>query len=93
MAELLLSECPRMLQEIREALSDGDAERLERGAHTLKGSASLFGAPAVVASAFELEQLGRDAEVRQAEERFSHLEEEVERLIDAIRSGVSVMSG
>ena len=93
MAELLLSECPRMLQEIREALSDGDAERLERGAHTLKGSASLFGAPAVVASAFELEQLGRDAEVRQAKERFSHLEEEVERLIDAIRSGVGVMSG
>ena len=92
MAELLLAECPRMLQEIREALSDGDAERLERGAHTLKGSAGLFGASDVVAAALELEELGRQMQLERARDRFPHLAEQVESLSAAIRSGVSSMA-
>ena len=58
--QLFAVECPQLLTEIRNAINHSDAVLLRRAAHTLKGSISNFGAPAVVAAAQRLENLGRD---------------------------------
>ena len=44
LAGLMLEECPRLLEQMRRSLADGDVEELRRAAHTLKGSARLFAA-------------------------------------------------
>jgi|TARA_Y100000758_G_scaffold276708_1_gene221673 HPt (histidine-containing phosphotransfer) domain-containing protein len=42
LAGLMLEECPRLLEQMRRSLADGDVEELRRAAHTLKGSARLL---------------------------------------------------
>jgi HPt (histidine-containing phosphotransfer) domain-containing protein len=67
-AILFLDDYPKSLSELREAVESGDAKRVERSAHGLKGSVSNFGARSAVDAAFELETMGRAqkmAEVRQ----------------------------
>ncbi len=56
---LFLEDSPGHMEEVRAAVAAGDATALKRAAHTLKGAASNFGAAAVVASALELETMGR----------------------------------
>ena len=50
-----LAEAPRMLDELRRAFADGDAERFRRMAHSLKSNANTFGATRLGAMARELE--------------------------------------
>jgi HPt (histidine-containing phosphotransfer) domain-containing protein len=86
-AVLFLEDYPRVLAEIRAAIAGGDARQLETSAHTLKGSASNFGAGAVVESALRLEQMGRAGQMNQSpdvlrslEAGLSALREELEAL-------------
>lgn len=58
-AALFLNCCDQWMTEIHEAVAREDAQAVEHGAHTLKGSVATFGAEAVVEAAFHLEQLGR----------------------------------
>src|SRR5207248_10364829 len=44
--DLFLEDAPRLLAEIRDAISRKDAKALERAAHALKGSIANFGAVA-----------------------------------------------
>lgn len=73
-AQLFLADYPRALGEIREAIASGDAKRLEREAHGLKGAAANFGAEPVVAAALELELMGRKGETGGAEAGLASLE-------------------
>jgi CheY-like chemotaxis protein/HPt (histidine-containing phosphotransfer) domain-containing protein len=59
-AGLCLSELENHVAASRAALASGDATALARSAHTLKGSLSLFGAGAAVASAQALERAARE---------------------------------
>src|SRR5256712_231047 len=80
MVGLFLQDYPRLLAAMREAVARGDAKSLERAAHTLKGAVSNFAAPAATAAALRLEQMGRQANLTQAEEAFAALEAELDRL-------------
>jgi HPt (histidine-containing phosphotransfer) domain-containing protein len=53
--ELFLEDTPRLLLEAEAALIAGDAGRLQRAAHTIKGSVSNFGATDAVDAAYKLE--------------------------------------
>ena len=75
-----------MLGEIATAIEQQDAERMRRGAHTLKGSASVFAAERVVQQALQLENNGRNGDLSQAEELFESLSAEVDTLVTAIQS-------
>jgi two-component system sensor histidine kinase/response regulator len=79
-ARLFLDDYPRAVAEIREAISSGDARRLEREAHGLKGAAANFGAEPVVAAALHLEQLGRQGQAAGAEPGLAALEAALARL-------------
>ena len=91
-ALLLLEECPRLLGEIEAARLQNDGESLQRAAHTLKGAADLFGATGVMTAAARLEQLGHNGELSAAPQHVAQLEEELDRLQAAIRSGIDSLT-
>ncbi|HDR15787.1 MAG TPA: response regulator, partial [Desulfobacteraceae bacterium] len=66
-ARLFLSELPQAVSDIREAVSGGDASRLEQGAHKLKGSLAIMGAERAFDAAYGLEVIGREGKVQEAE--------------------------
>ena len=51
-----LESAARLVQEMGAALADGDAQTLERAAHSLKGSTGLFGAGRLASACFALER-------------------------------------
>lgn len=65
-ADIFLSEYPALIEDIRSAISEKDARKLEHSAHTLKGSVANFGAEEATRAAFELEKLGRGASLDDA---------------------------
>lgn len=79
-ARLFLDDCPRVMTEIKTAISSGDAKRLEREAHSLKGSVSNFGADPVVKAALELEMMGRLGNLRLAIQGYETLEGHIQTL-------------
>jgi HPt (histidine-containing phosphotransfer) domain-containing protein len=78
--DLFFADCPRMWQNVRDALALGDAVKLSRAAHTLKGSVGVFGAKTAREAAEHLEQLARAGNLAQAAEAVTQLEAELERL-------------
>jgi two-component system, sensor histidine kinase and response regulator len=86
-AGLFLQEYPELLGTMRMALASGDAKELERAAHSLKGSASNFGAYACVEAALDLERQARGQDLGSApdglgrlESRLADLHPELQRL-------------
>ncbi|MBI5572497.1 MAG: Hpt domain-containing protein [Desulfomonile tiedjei] len=75
---LFIDDCPRLLSEIREAFLDGDAARVEKVAHALKGSVGNFAAEAAVQAAFKLESMGRSRDLTGASEALMQLEREID---------------
>jgi HPt (histidine-containing phosphotransfer) domain-containing protein len=76
-AQLFLDACPRRLSTIREAIALGNGPALEAAAHSLRGSASNFGAAAVVAVTLRLEGMGRADDLSDAAESYRVLEREI----------------
>jgi signal transduction histidine kinase/CheY-like chemotaxis protein len=83
-ASLFLADSPRLLEEIRTAVSAADARRLQLSAHAMKGSASTFSAPALVEAAWTLEQMGRKADLSGADAAVVALERETHRFRQAL---------
>ncbi len=73
-AILFLDDYPKSLAELRAAVETGDARRLERSAHGLKGSVSNFGARSAVDAALQLEIMGRAQTLVQVEQVLHTLE-------------------
>lgn len=71
---------PRLLAQMREAITSGNSEALRECAHNLKGAASNFAATTTVEAAARLEMLGRMGTLSVAEDAIAHLEAEMERL-------------
>ncbi len=83
-AQLFLEEYPALVAQIRAAVSAGDADALQRAAHSLKGSVSNFGADAAYHAAFALELMGRSKEMDQAKGGLAALEESLEYIHPAL---------
>jgi two-component system sensor histidine kinase/response regulator len=73
-AILFLDDYPKSLSELREAIDTGDARRVERSAHGLKGSVSNFGARPAVDAAMQLETMGRSQQLVEVEQVLHTLE-------------------
>ncbi|MEO0248370.1 MAG: response regulator [candidate division WOR-3 bacterium] len=90
MAELFLSNYPKWLSEIRDAIAREDSEALMRAAHVLKGSASNFEAREAVEAALQLEIIGHKGDLSRpggqarAEAAYFALEDKIERLKAAL---------
>jgi CheY-like chemotaxis protein len=84
--EIFAAESPRMLTTLRAAIEANDAEAVQRAAHNLKGSVSVFGGRPVTRSALALEGMGREKSLAGARYAIITLEHEVERLNRALAS-------
>jgi two-component system sensor histidine kinase/response regulator len=78
--ELFLTESAKLMKRIHDAISNEDASELQRAAHTLKGSIRIFGAERAAAAALQLETIGHDKNLADAEEAWQILVKEIERL-------------
>jgi HPt (histidine-containing phosphotransfer) domain-containing protein len=73
---------PEHLGELRIALDGGDAETVQRVAHSLKGALAILAAGPAGRQALELEALGRSKQLGAARERLDALEREIRRVSD-----------
>jgi HPt (histidine-containing phosphotransfer) domain-containing protein len=87
--QTVLTECSKMMDEIRSGLAEQDAPRLRRGAHTLKGTAGIFGAKRVVTVALRIETLARDGDLIGAQGDLAELHFEVDRMCEAIKTAAN----
>ena len=82
--KLFMSESVDLLEQIRDAIEQRDANRLERAAHSLKGSAAAFCGESTRAVAQKLEAIGASGDLDQADGLFIELKRELVRLTDAL---------
>ena len=85
-AQLFIGDYPNCLAEIRAAIDAQDAAKLEREAHTLKGSVANFGAAASVEAALHLEQLGRSGDLNGAQAGLAKLEGVLQELVPELEA-------
>lgn len=83
---LFIEECPRMMAQVRESVTQGDPDLVRRAAHAFKGSVSNFTAEGPTVTAFALESIGRDARLDEAQSTLITLEREVEVLMTQLRA-------
>ncbi len=91
-AAIFLTDYPKVLAGLYEAVAAGDARKLRLNAHTLKGSVGHFGAPAAAELADRLQILGIENTVAGAATLVDALARELERIkptIAAWASGVA----
>jgi PAS domain S-box-containing protein len=82
--QLFSAQVARWLAEMHESLGRGDAGRLRRVVHTLKGAVSNFGTGAAYREAQRLDTLARAGELEQAATTCSDLEKQLNRLLPAL---------
>jgi CheY-like chemotaxis protein/HPt (histidine-containing phosphotransfer) domain-containing protein len=80
----LVEECPSLIDEIRQAIDQGDAATLRRAAHTLKGSLRLFGSTDPGEFAFQLEMMGAEQALNQAPAVLAQLEQSLQLVMPRI---------
>jgi HPt (histidine-containing phosphotransfer) domain-containing protein len=85
LVEIFLEQWPEMMDEIEQGVARADYENLRRAAHTLKGSASIFGARPVVEVADRLSDMARDEELDGAEGELRTLQDEMDRLVPVMQ--------
>jgi CheY-like chemotaxis protein len=83
---LFLKDCPRLLRQLEEAIGRGDPGEVSSKAHTIKGSLGNFCAPAAFDAALRLEAMGRQGTLNGADQAWTSLTGEIERLKIALES-------
>jgi len=84
-----LEETPPLLNNLRQALGQGDAAELRRAAHTIKSSSNDFGATTLAELCQELETMGKAGTLDRAAELVAQAEKEYEQVrvrLEAVRS-------
>jgi PAS domain S-box-containing protein len=76
---VFLRDCPRMIEEVIDGLCAGDAAKVQRGAHSIKGAVSILGGKAAFEAALRLETLARQGDLSQAEAAWQALREALEK--------------
>jgi signal transduction histidine kinase/DNA-binding response OmpR family regulator len=84
-----LEETPRQLADLRQAAQVGDAVRLTRLAHKLRGSVANLGANAMVRACTELEKLGGNGDTGVAPQLVADLERQFDLVSTVLRSEVA----
>jgi len=83
--DLFLRELPDKLAAAQDALTNRDAARLAKAAHTLKGSSANIGARRAARVCLELEQLAKANRLDDAEQTFARLQQEYAYVRDALQ--------
>ncbi len=84
--DLLLEDVPPRISELRGAIAAGDAGRVARTAHAIKGAAANLSAHPLREAAYQLEMKGREGRAAGLEPLVAELETEFVRLAEHVRS-------
>ena len=84
LAEMLMTEAPMHVEQMRAAQDAGDFDSLRRAAHTLKGSVSIFEVSALVALSEQMEAHATDNDLEAAGRLLPVLQSSVARLADEL---------
>lgn len=84
-ASMFLEESQGLLEQVQQAIAEGDAGLLRRAGHTLKGLARNFGAEEAAQAALEVEQIGSEGRMGEAQAASARLQDAVGRLRQALR--------
>jgi diguanylate cyclase (GGDEF)-like protein len=85
-AALFLSHTPELMNSMRDALANKNAQALAIEAQSLKGSIANIGADGVLGTVTELEQLGHQGKLAEASKVFHRLESAMVGLREALES-------
>ena len=85
--DLFQQQMPQLMADIRHAIDTHDAKLLRRSAHTLKGSATYFGAEPLVNAALALETTAREESFDNIESAVATLAAELARMLDTLAAG------
>jgi HPt (histidine-containing phosphotransfer) domain-containing protein len=86
---IFFNEAGPMMEAIRAAVGSNDSVKLEKAAHRMKGSVSIFGAHEVSQTAFELEKIGRSGDLMQVAATLNRLEQQMTSLQPALQQFLS----
>ncbi len=92
-AEAFLDECPVLIQQLRRAVAVGDAQTVERHAHTIRGSANTVGGLTAASLAEKIEHAARLRNLASAFEDWQALKSELESLCDELTHFVTQTNG
>jgi HPt (histidine-containing phosphotransfer) domain-containing protein len=81
---IFLADSGSLLQRVSDAVTGRDAFALERAAHKLSGTVSIFGNRPATQAAMALETMGRDRNLLHAEEVLARLKNQMEALKEAL---------
>lgn len=83
---LFRTDMPPILEKMRIAVSEKNAQKLKETAHSLKGGAANLGAKSLAALCAELEKKGRDGVVDGVAERIPEVQEQFELVCQALEA-------
>ncbi len=78
--DILISDYPNMLAELKDAFEAGDSSKLKRTAHAIKGMVGNFQAAPAAQAALVLEEMGRNDNLDGVEHAYENLANEMTRL-------------
>ncbi len=84
--DIFLAEAPLHLAALRLAVERGQAETVEKTAHTLKGEVGYLGVPGISQRASQIEEMGRSNNVSGAANLLAQFEADMNGLLTAIRN-------
>lgn len=77
LAEIFLEESPGWVEKIETSIANGESEGVFRAAHDIKGSTEVFRAESATKAAKQLEKMGRNDDLSDADEAFGALKAEL----------------
>ena len=83
--EDFLSECPELLGEIQDAITQKDPEKINASAHKLKGTLKYLAAEPAANAAMVIESAGKNHDLDNLDELLLILEKECQRVMDFIK--------
>jgi HPt (histidine-containing phosphotransfer) domain-containing protein len=86
LVELFVDDAQSRLPTLQDAFEKGDAETVERTAHTLKGSSGNMGALRMAEACENLQEIGRSRDLSGALELIEQLEAEFDRVRKALEA-------
>lgn len=85
MVEAYVEDLPGLITSLEDAINNKDAEQVQHYAHSIKGSSKNFGANELASVAKELEDLGRDKQVEDANTQLLVLFDEADRVLENLK--------
>jgi HPt (histidine-containing phosphotransfer) domain-containing protein len=90
---IFANEAPVTLEKLRAAVELKDASAIQFAAHRLKGSVGNFGARDAVQAAVSLEAMAKKGDLQHVAKSFRNLEHEIQRVLAAIATLESEVTG